>query len=210
MIHVLRRGHSAGVLLKRCPLLLLVLMVSCTVLPEREPVDLFQLPPSAISASASTQVTGGLRLMIPESSDALGGSRLLILTESNNFQAYPGARWTAPIPQLWRDWLLDAFWKDGRFAGLSTDSAGLQSELALNGMLRALHTETIDGQAMAVVRFDALLINPARREIIASNRFEAREPLIINDAATSAAALGIAADRLAQELIDWAATHTGI
>ncbi|MDP2283729.1 MAG: ABC-type transport auxiliary lipoprotein family protein [Pseudohongiella sp.] len=208
MSYVLHRGKSGRAMLFLRGLLVLVLMAACTVLPEREPVDLFQLPPSAIRAHSSPQLTGGLRLMIPESSDALGGSRLLILTENNNFQAYPGARWTAPIPQLWRDWLLDAFWQDGRFASLSTDSAGLQSELSLNGMLRALHTETINGRATAVVRFDALLISSARREIVASKRFETRESLSSNTAAASVAALGVAADRLAIELISWAAANT--
>jgi cholesterol transport system auxiliary component len=188
-------------------LLLLLWLGSCTVLPEREPVELYQLPPSTMAASSAAPITGGLRLMMPESSDALSGSRLLILAENNSFQAYPAARWSAPVPQLWRDWLLDAFWRDGRFAGLSTDSAGLQSALTLSGMLRALHTETINGQASVVIRFDAQLINTARREIIASRRFEAREALNRNDAPAAASALGVAADRLAAELIAWAAQN---
>jgi len=188
-------------------LLLLLWLGSCTVLPEREPVELYQLPPSTIAASSAAAIPGGLRLMMPESSDALSGSRLLILAENNSFQAYPAARWSAPVPQLWRDWLLDAFWRDGRFAGLSTDSAGLQSALTLSGMLRALHTETINGQASVMIRFDAQLINTARREIIASRRFEAREALNRNDAPAAASALGVAADRLAAELIAWAAEN---
>jgi cholesterol transport system auxiliary component len=188
-------------------LLLLLWLGSCTVLPEREPVELYQLPPSTMAASSAAPITGGLRLMMPESSDALSGSRLLILAENNSFQAYPAARWSAPVPQLWRDWLLDAFWRDGRFAGLSTDSAGLQSALTLSGMLRALHTETINGQASVVILFDAQLINTARREIIASRRFEAREALNRNDAPAAASALGVAADRLAAELIAWAAQN---
>jgi cholesterol transport system auxiliary component len=188
-------------------LLLLLCLGSCTVLPEREPVDLYQLPPSTIAASSAAPISGGLRLMMPESSDALSGSRLLILAENNSFQAYPAARWSAPIPQLWRDWLLDAFWRDGRFTGLSTDSAGLQSELTLSGMLRALHTETINGQTSVIIRFDAQLINTERRDIIASKRFDAREALTRNDAAAAASALGIAADRLATELIAWAAEN---
>jgi len=188
-------------------LLLLLWLGSCTVLPEREPVELYQLPPSTIAASSAAPIAGGLRLMMPESSDALSGSRLLILAENNSFQAYPAARWSAPAPQLWRDWLLDAFWRDGRFAGLSTDSAGLQSELTLSGMLRALHTETINGQTSVIIRFDAQLINTARRDIIASKRFEAREALNRNDATAAASALGIAADRLAAELIAWTAEN---
>lgn len=55
-------------------------------------------------------------------------------------------------------------------------------------------------------RFDAQLINTARRDIIASRRFEAREALNRNDAA-AASALGVAADRLAAELIAWAAEN---
>jgi cholesterol transport system auxiliary component len=74
-------------------------------------------------------------------------------------------------------------------------------------MLRALHTETINGQTSVIIRFDAQLINTARRDIIASKRFEAREALNRNDATAAASALGIAADRLAAELIAWTAEN---
>jgi cholesterol transport system auxiliary component len=184
-----------------------LLISACNVLPEREPVDLFQLPAASISKNSGTSISGGLRLLTPDSSDALGGTRLLIL-DNNIFQAWPAARWAAPIPQLWRDWLLDAFWQDGRFNSLSTDSTVLQAELSLNGMLRAMHAENIDGRMTAVIRFDAQLINTSSRQIIASQRFETREPLNGNSANASVAALGIAADRLARELIDWAASES--
>lgn len=184
-----------------------LLLSACSVLPEREPVELFQLPTSSISSNASDAIAGGLRLLTPDSSDALGGTRLLIL-ENNSFQAWPASRWAAPIPQLWRDWLLDAFWRDGRFSGLSTDNTVLQAERSINGMLRALHTENIAGRTSAVIRFDAQLIDSASRVIIASQRFEAREPLNSNSAQAAVAALGIAADRLARELIDWAAAQS--
>src|SRR5690606_32960062 len=120
---------------------LLVTLSACQVLPEREPVDLYQLPPSTLSASSSSAIEGGLRLLTPDSSDALSGARLLILGEGNSFQAWGGVRWTAPIPALWRDWLLDAYWRDGRFNALSTDSTMLQVERALSGMLRAFQIE---------------------------------------------------------------------
>lgn len=187
--------------------LLLGLLSACNVLPERTPVDLFQLPASSINTSASASIEGGLRLMTPDTSDALNGSRLLTL-QDNTFQAWPAARWSAPIPQLWRDWLLDAFWRDGRFQGLSTDSTVLQSQFAINGMLRALHTELIAGQQTAVIRFDAQLIDTASRTILASQRFEAREPLRSQNAPAAVAALGVAADRLSRELIDWAALES--
>lgn len=184
-----------------------LIISACSVLPDREPVDLYQLPVSSISSHSGAPVSGGLRLLMPDSSDALSGSRLLIL-QDNTYQAWPAARWAAPMPQLWRDWLLDAFWRDGRFTSLSTDSTVLQAERSLNGMMRAMHTEGLDGRVTAVIRFDAQLVESGSRTIIASQRFEAREPLNGNSAGASVTALGIAADRLARELIDWAASES--
>ena len=202
-IHVTRQPAGIHTIL----FAVFLLLPACNVLPEREPVDLFQLPPATINASDGPAVAGGLRLMTPDSSDALSGTRLLILN-NNTFQAWPAARWAAPVPQLWRDWLLDAFWRDARFDSLSTDSTVLQAERSLNGMLRAMHTESVDGRMTAVVRFDAQLITSASRTIIASQRFEAREPVTSGSTEAAVAALGTAADRLARELIDWAAAHS--
>lgn len=189
-------------------LLPLTLLSACQVLPEREPVDLYQLPPASISAASGVAIDGGFRLMTPESSDALNGARLLILNNNNGFQAWAGTRWTAPIPALWRDWLLDAFWRDGRFSALSTDSTVLQSQRSLGGMLRAFHIEHDGRQQVAVIRFDAQLIDSASREIIASQRFEASEPVNGDDARAAVAAMGVAADRLARELVAWAAEQS--
>lgn len=187
-------------------LVLCAVMTGCTVLPEREALDLYTLPASSLgTAETADTVEGGLRLARPDTSDALGSNRILVTTDGIGFQAYPGARWAAPVPLLWRDWLLDAFWRDGRFTGLSTSSDGLQAERELGGMLRALHVEHRDGQSEAVIRFDARLIDTTQRSIIATRRFEARQPASGTEALDGVRALGAAADRLAAELIQWVA-----
>lgn len=186
-----------------------VMLGACQILPERAEVALFQLPPSTITRApeASDLSTGSLRLDRPGTSDALGGNRILVLATNNSFEAYPAARWAAPVPTLWRDWLLDAFWRDGSITQLSVAADGLQAQFELGGMLRALHTEFRDGNLQAVIRYDALLIDTRSREIIARRRFEAREPAADNTADAAVAALGVAADRLAVELIDWTLDH---
>lgn len=187
-------------------LVLATLMLgACQILPERPDVALYQLPPSTIgrAAQADSAATGSLRLDRPGTSDALGGNRILVLTADNSFAAYPGARWSAPVPTLWRDWMLDAFWRDGSVAQLSAAADGLQAQFELGGMLRSFHTEYRNGSSLAVIRYDALLIDTRSREIVASQRFEAREPAVDNTAKSAVAALGVAADRLAVELIDW-------
>jgi len=188
-------------------LVLATLMLSaCQILPERPDVALYQLPPSTIgraAEAADSSATVSLRLDRPGTSDALGGNRILVLTADNSFAAYPGARWSAPVPSLWRDWLLDAFWRDGSVDQLSAAADGLQAQFELGGMLRSFHTEYRNGNSQAVIRYDALLIDTRSREIVASQRFEAREPAADNTAESAVAALGVAADRLAVELIDW-------
>lgn len=186
-------------------------LLSCSVLPERVPTDLYQLPPSRISTTMATTIstTGttpvlrGLRIATPATADSLGGTRILAMVGDNSFQAYPEARWAAPVPQLWRDWLLDAFWRDGRVSELSASSDGLQASLELSGMLRGLHNEYMDGRAVAVIQYDARLVDTATRRIISSRRFEAREPVSGTAVNELVAALGTAADRVAVEVIAW-------
>lgn len=176
---------------------------ACNVLPERTPVDLFELPDSSLRASASSPRLESLRLVTPATIDALGGSRLLVQVADHSYQAHPGVRWASPVPQLWRDWLLDAFWRDGRVAALSTSSDGLQAALELGGMLRALNHEYADGRSMAVIRFDARLVETSSRRIIASRRFEAEEPVQGTSPASVVTAMGRAADTLAAQLVPW-------
>lgn len=176
---------------------------ACSVLPERIPVDLYQLPPSSLTAAGGATLEGGLRVSRPTTSDALGGNRVLILTEDYSFQAFPEARWAAPIPHLWRDWLMDAFWRDGRVSELSASGDGYQARLQLSSMLRALHIEYINGQPHGVIRLDAQLVDVRSRAVVASRRFEATQRTATNDISAAIRAIGAAADQLAAELIEW-------
>jgi len=180
-----------------------VLLSTCSVLPEQVPVDLYQLPAPTLRASAAGPRLASLRIDRPISSEALSGSRLLIMMANNQFQAFPNMRLAAPVPLLWRDWLLDAFWRDGRVDGLSAASAGLQSALELGGTLRAFHVDNAGTQAQAVIQYDATLISTADRRIVASRRFEARHTLDSVEVSSAIAALGVAANQVATELIEW-------
>lgn len=183
-------------------LALIMFLAACNVLPEREPIDLYELPASTVRTATGGDGVDSLRIDRPVTSEALSGSRMLVALSDGQIQALPQARWTAPVPLLWRDWVLDAFWRDGRVAGLSAASEGLQSRLELGGMLRAFQIE--DGASpQALIQYDALLISTSDRRIIASRRFEEREPLNTIEPAESTRALGAAADRLARDLIDW-------
>jgi cholesterol transport system auxiliary component len=179
------------------------LLSACSVLPEQVPVDLYQLPVPTLQAAVAAPRLSTLRIDRAISSEALSGSRLLIMTANNQFQAFPNMRLAAPVPLLWRDWLLDAFWRDGRVDGLSAASEGLQSALELGGTLRAFQVDYSGAQAQAVIQYDATLISTSGRQILASKRFEARQSLDSVEVSAAIAALGGAANQLAAELIEW-------
>jgi cholesterol transport system auxiliary component len=190
-------------MIKRLILISCLLPVGCSVLPERTPVDLYQLPPSSLTNVTDTASITSLRIARPTTSDALGGTRILILGPDHSYQAFADTRWAAPVPTLWRDWLLDAFWRDGRVAQLSASADGLQAQFELSGMLRAFHVEQYGGRSVAVIRYDASLIDTQNRQIISSERFEARESFDNTSAASAVRALGLAADKLAVDLVQW-------
>lgn len=190
--------------MKKMPaVLVMVLQVSCNVLPEQEPVDLYQLPPPVMEAAAGGPRLSSLRIDRPVSSEALSSSQLLIMPSDNQFQSFPGVRLAAAVPLLWRDWLLDAFWRDGRVDGLSASSEGLSSKLELGGTLRAFHVEYTGSSPQAVIQYDAILITASARTILARRRFEARQPMQSMDVSTAIDALGLAANQLAGQLVTW-------
>lgn len=178
-------------------------LLGCNVLPLQEPVDLYQLPPPQQETARTGPRLPAMRIDSPITSDALSGNRLLIMTTGNRLQAFPGMRLAAPTALLWRDWLLDAYWRDGRVTGLSAASEGLQSSLELGGILRAFQVENTDGRPAAVIRYDAILINTADRSIIASERFEARHDMASLTVDEAVRAMGVAANLLVDGLIDW-------
>lgn len=180
-----------------------LVLSSCTVIPQQEPVNFYQLPPPLQENATAGPRLSSLRIYRPVTSEVLAGNRLLIMATENQLQAFPGARLATPVPLLWRDWLLDAFGQDGRIDGLSAASEGLRAELELGGTLRAFQVEFSDTRPQAVIQYDAMLIDPAGRNILASRRFEARQPMASVEAAAAIDALGAAANQLAGELINW-------
>src|SRR5690606_6577004 len=90
MIKVISRNLSLA-------LAFTLLLCACSVLPERVPVELYELPPSTLEPStqeqgATTPTLSSLRLATPSASDALGSTRLLVQVENGSYQAHPGAR----------------------------------------------------------------------------------------------------------------------
>ncbi|MDU9400895.1 ABC-type transport auxiliary lipoprotein family protein [Pseudomonas sp. zfem004] len=181
----------------------LSLASACSILPKTEPVDIYRLPVHQAAGNA-TSASWSLRLNKPLASEALAGPRIAVIPQGDVISSYKGARWSDPVPMLVRNRLLDGFQRDGRVQRLSADDANLQADYELGGELQAFQSEyRAKDQVEVVIRYDARLVQGRSQRILASKRFEVRQPLTGTQVPSAVAGFGAASDQLARQVIDW-------
>lgn len=188
-------------------LLLSSLLAGCSILPPVEPVTYYRLPTTSLvlppKLPSSPPLPISLRINQPNADGLLAGERIVVLPDDNQLSVYQGARWEAPAPVLWRNNIMDAWAQTGKIQYLSTDTEALQVDLELGGTLRAFHTEYHAGQPKVYIQFDAQLIDPRSRRILASQRFSTQQAPANADVAAVVVAFGEAQQQLAQQLLVW-------
>ena len=184
----------------------LALASACSILPKAEPQDVYRLPAahSPGSATRAPAVSWSLRVSKPQASDVLNSSRIAVIPQGDLISSYKASRWSDPAPVLLRNRLLDGFQRDGRVSLLSTDDSNFQAELELGGSLQAFQTEYQGTAASVVVRLDAVLVRGFDQRILASRRFEVRQPLNDVQVPSVVAGFGQASDQLTAQVVNWA------
>ena len=99
--------------------------------------------------------------------------------------------------------MLDAFQRDGRVQRLSADDSNLQADYELAGELQSFQSEYGAQGLNVVIRFDARLVQGHTQRILASQRFEVRQPLSDKQIPAVVEGFGQASDRLMAQLVDW-------
>ena len=180
----------------------LALVSACSILPKPDPSDVYRLA-STQPASQGTPVSWSLRVTKPQTSEFLDSPRIAVVPDGNLISNYANSRWSDPAPVLLRNRLLDGFQRDGRVTLLSTDETNLQADYELGGQLQAFQSEYRGKTVEVVIRLDARLVRGRDQRIIASRRFEVRQP--VSDAKVPAvvAAFGQAGDQLNKQVVDW-------
>ncbi|KRP97221.1 hypothetical protein PFLL34_02068 [Pseudomonas fluorescens] len=180
----------------------LALVSACSILPKPDPSDVYRLA-STQPASQGTPVSWSLRVTKPQTSEFLDSPRIAVVPDGNLISNYANSRWSDPAPVLLRNRLLDGFQRDGRVTLLSTDETNLQADYELGGQLQAFQSEYRGKSVEVVIRLDARLVRGRDHRIIASRRFEVRQP--VSDAKVPAvvAAFGQAGDQLNKQVVDW-------
>ena len=183
----------------------LSLLSACSILPKPEQVDVYWLPyaQTPMAASHSAPVNWSLRLDKPMASNALNSQNSAVVPEGNLISNDTGARWSDPAPVLLRNRLLDAFLQDGRIQGLSTDDSNLQADYELGGELLAFQTHYNGKNPQVLVQYNARLVRTSDQRVIASKRFDVRQPLNNPLVPGVVAGFGQASDVLMPQVVQW-------
>lgn len=182
-------------------------LAACSILPKADPQTVYRLPPASTRAAANTSSSDprALRIATPYASRSLDSERILVLPEGNVVKSYAGARWSDPAPVLVRDRLLEAFQADGRFGSLSGDQSNIAATVELAGSLQAFQSEYRNGVPTIVIVYDARMIDTATRRQLAAQRFSVTQAVAGSQLPEVVSAFGQASDRLAAEVVTWAA-----
>ncbi len=185
--------------------LALSLSSACSILPQADPSDVYRLPTHQVQHGTSgvAPLDWSLRLNKPLTSEVLNSPRIAVVPQGDLISSYKGARWSDPAPTLLRNRMLDAFQRDGRVQRLSADDSNLQADYELAGELQSFQSEYGAQGLNVVIRFDARLVQGHTQRILASQRFEVRQPLSDKQIPAVVEGFGQASDRLMEQLVGW-------
>jgi cholesterol transport system auxiliary component len=184
-------------------LAVLSLLGACSILPKGEELTVYQLPVTGATPARGVEVDWALQVNKPLASPLLDSTRIAVLPDDARISAYQGVRWDDRGTLLLRDRLIDAFRADGRVGAVSSDDSRLATDLVLAGDLRAFQGEYRAGRVEVHILLEARLVQSGTRRMLASQRFEVREAAGGRAPAQVVAAFGLAADRLAVQVLDW-------
>lgn len=177
------------------------LLAACSVLPQREPVQIWQPEESAIAAPATT-AGFSLRVDAPNTTGPLDGTGIVVMPEPGQISTYKGARWSESPALLIRHRLVDAFMA-AKLPAVTTDDDHFASDYSLSGNLRAFQSEYRNGSPVVVVRLDAQLRRGGARNLLATRSFVITQTPSGTDVPQIVAAFGAADDALAQQVVAW-------
>ena len=180
----------------------LALVSACSILPKADPSDVYRLA-SVQTTSQAAPVTWSLRVNKPQTSEFLDSPRIAVVPNGDLISSYANSRWSDPAPVLLRNRFMDGFQRDGRVTLLSTDETNLQSDYELGGQLQAFQSEYRGSAVEVVIRLDARLVRGSDQRIVASRRFEIRQPVSDTKVPAVVAGFGQAGDELNKQVVDW-------
>ena len=142
-----------------------------------EPPDLFTLTPKTSFAPDLPRVTWQLVVEEPTASGGLNSTRIARRSNPTELTYFAKAAWIDRAPAMVQTLLVESFENSKVIVAVGRKAIGLRSDFDLKSELREFQAEYDDGQGTPLirVRLNAKLIKQPRRQIVASENFEATQ-----------------------------------
>ena len=182
-----------------------VLASSCSILPEREPVTIYQpVRSQALSHADWPSVKWSLLVPRPVAGTQIDSERIIVLPAPGTVQVYKGASWTDAAPDLLHLSLLKGFEDSQKILSVSRSGGGVRGEYQLLTELRKFESIYAQpGQPQAVIEVYARLVHTNDGRVVAARSFTGTEPAASEEVAAVVNAFSRVLDRTTGDIVGW-------
>jgi cholesterol transport system auxiliary component len=146
----------------------MIILSSCSVGRKSETVIYTLRPDAASVIRQNCNQKLNLQIVEPTIVTGLETRRIAILQKDNHMNYYKGVRWAAPVPEMFKTALIDAFEKVPVFNSVGTDMDDISSEYVLTTDIRDFQVNEEMGSPFTQIRFVSKLISTKDHKIIAT------------------------------------------
>lgn len=178
------------------------------LLDESQPPRLFNLTPASDFTAGLPRVEWQLLVETPLAHAGIDTTRIALVQPNNEQSYFANANWVDTAPEMVQQLLVESFENTNRIVSVGREATGLRSDFVLKTDLRDFQVEYENGDTAttaptAHVRLAAKLVRMPRRNIIASDTFQAnvpaRSPLLVD----IVAAFDEALDAAMRRAVEW-------
>ena len=189
------------------PMLLAAALLAggCSILPEREPVTIYQPVRTAVPVPADwPQVKWSLLVSRPVAGTQIDSERINVQPAPGTVQVYKAAAWTDAAPDLLQISLLKGFEDSQRILSVSRSGGGVRGEYQLLTELRRFESIYAQpGQAQATIEVYARLVHTNDGRVVAAKSFTGSEPAASENVPAVVDAFSRLLDRTTGEIVGW-------
>ena len=188
--------------------LLLLLLAGCgSLLPGQGPLpDLYVLSPKNTFPEGLPKVSWQLVVEEPVASGGLDTQQIALARHPLELEYFAGARWAERAPRMVQSLLVESFENSQRIVAVGRSALTLRSDYELKSELREFQAEYFGPTPVVRVKLNAKLVRHPRREIVASQTFEATVPVSGTDMRIIAQAFDDALGKVLKRIVEWTLT----
>lgn len=173
------------------------------------PPQLFTLSPKSVFDPSLPVVDWQLVVEEPDAAGGLQVQSIALRTNALELQYFANARWTDRAPRMVQTLLVESFENSQRIVAVGRQAIGLRSDFNLRTELREFQAEyeNPDRAPLVRVRLNAKIVKQPRREIIASENFEATARAAGTGLSDVVVAFDDALGKVTRRLVEWTILH---